>query len=414
MDAPGAPDRAPVRGPPRARARPARWILLGSMRAAVRDPTRTTATTSATCRAVGTSGLRGDPGLFERVERDAEELDLPAAFARRVHRGLRRCGADLRRDVESLQHLSLASHLLPVRRELPLRAPHFGEVRALWIAILLGFSTLLMGLSRLALTDSFIALCMTTTSGSSTELTGAGRRAALRGGIPFIVRARAHGAREGALRPPRRARSRCSSSTSASCAGSRTTSPLRALVRVPGAATLASSSSPPAEASPAARDLVDRPRVPADAGYAIRAGSGRGSARSSTTCCSRRSRRSSRSAGSRSRPRATAPAVYDPLTFFLGLIVVVARLPLQLLHEERPLRRRPRAPIRVFGVLMLGELAGHERPFRRARLVTGLLVALLVRPRVDAASTSSGSAPRVRPVTNFLAITRGSCPSGAS
>jgi 4-amino-4-deoxy-L-arabinose transferase-like glycosyltransferase len=60
----------------------------------------------------------------------------------------------------ALQYLSVASFLAGAVATYLFAARHFGQPRALFIGVLWLFSPLLMGLSRLALTDSFIALCM--------------------------------------------------------------------------------------------------------------------------------------------------------------------------------------------------------------------------------------------------------------
>jgi 4-amino-4-deoxy-L-arabinose transferase-like glycosyltransferase len=66
-------------------------------------------------------------------------------------------------DYRSLQTLSLACFLLLCVVNYAFARRHFGEERACLLAILAGFSPLLMGLSRLAFADSYSALCTTTT-----------------------------------------------------------------------------------------------------------------------------------------------------------------------------------------------------------------------------------------------------------
>lgn len=60
----------------------------------------------------------------------------------------------------ALQYLSIASHIAGSLATYFFARRNFGEPKALFIGVLWLFSPLLMGLSRLALTDSFIALCM--------------------------------------------------------------------------------------------------------------------------------------------------------------------------------------------------------------------------------------------------------------
>jgi len=85
---------------------------------------------------------------------------------------------------EALQYLSLASHLLLCVANYAFARRHVGEPRAVLFGLLLAFSPLLMGISRLALTDSFNALCMTTTVWLFVELSKDPGR--IRRGIPFM------------------------------------------------------------------------------------------------------------------------------------------------------------------------------------------------------------------------------------
>jgi 4-amino-4-deoxy-L-arabinose transferase-like glycosyltransferase len=70
----------------------------------------------------------------------------------------------------SLQELSMASFVASSIATYLFARRQFGEPRALFIGILWAFSPLLMGISRLALTDSFIALCTSITAWLFLEL----------------------------------------------------------------------------------------------------------------------------------------------------------------------------------------------------------------------------------------------------
>ena len=66
--------------------------------------------------------------------------------------------------LDALQYLSIAAYIASSLVTYVLARRHLGEPRALFVGVLWVFSPLLMGLSRLALTDSFIALCMVSTT----------------------------------------------------------------------------------------------------------------------------------------------------------------------------------------------------------------------------------------------------------
>jgi 4-amino-4-deoxy-L-arabinose transferase-like glycosyltransferase len=72
--------------------------------------------------------------------------------------------------IVALQYLSIAAHLLSCVVNYVFARRHFGEPRALFIGLLWMFSPLLLGISRQALTDSVIALCMATTAWLFLEL----------------------------------------------------------------------------------------------------------------------------------------------------------------------------------------------------------------------------------------------------
>lgn len=86
---------------------------------------------------------------------------------------------------DALQYLSLASHLVLCVVNYAFARKHLGEPKAVLLALSLAFSPLLMGISRLALTDSFNALCMTTTVWLFVELSKDPGRFVR--GIPFMA-----------------------------------------------------------------------------------------------------------------------------------------------------------------------------------------------------------------------------------
>jgi 4-amino-4-deoxy-L-arabinose transferase-like glycosyltransferase len=138
-------------------------ILLRSMAAAPTDATSDDGYYLRYMQSVGTNGLGEFPKLFELWNATQRDWIFPPpsriGFVVVSALWSKAFGASL----ESLQQLSLASHLLLVVLNWFFARRRFGEPRALFIALGMGFSPLLMGISRLALTDSFVALCMTTT-----------------------------------------------------------------------------------------------------------------------------------------------------------------------------------------------------------------------------------------------------------
>ena len=138
-------------------------ILIRSMEAAVRVPSSDDGYYLHYMQTIDTTGVSGFPLLFEQWTANPKSWLFPppsrvgfivvsAAWAQLF-------GANY----HALQCLSLASHLLLVVLNYVFARRRFGEPRALFIGVLVGFSPLLMGLSRLALTDAFNALTMTTT-----------------------------------------------------------------------------------------------------------------------------------------------------------------------------------------------------------------------------------------------------------
>jgi 4-amino-4-deoxy-L-arabinose transferase-like glycosyltransferase len=280
---------------------------------------------------------------------------------------------------------------------------HFGDVRALWIAILLGFSTLLMGLSRLALTDSFIALCMTTTVWLFYELTR--KRPRLLEGIPFVL----------------------------ALASMVLVKELSVLLVVPfvlfllyerfarkvphdlgryalwfvasGALTLLCLDL----AAGGLGHLLETWSIvlasPRTAGYAVRAGSGPWF-RMILDYLLLSPVPTLLAIGwfaiAAARHRA---GTYDPATFFLGLIVVSLVFLFSFFTKNVRYGVVLELPIRVFSVLMLGEIAGRARPVR-AQVVTGLLVLSVCFLEWRSFDLIWVQNRGYDPVTNFLAITR--------
>ena len=112
-------------------------------------------------QAVSTDGVSAFPGLFERW--NASPVDRIFPPPSRVGYVLTSVawGKIVGADYRSLQTLSVAAFLLLCLVNYVFARRHFGEERACLLAALAGFSPLLMGLSRLAFSDSYAALCMT-------------------------------------------------------------------------------------------------------------------------------------------------------------------------------------------------------------------------------------------------------------
>ncbi len=379
------------------------WILLGSMHAAVREPNSDDGFYLRYMQAVGQGGLRAFPGLFEQWNATQKSWIYPPPSRIGFVAASALWGRIFGATFESLQRLSLASHLLLCVVNFLFARRWFGDVRALWIAILLGFSTLLMGLSRLALTDSFIALCMTTTVWLFYELTR--ERPRLVDGIPFVL----------------------------ALAFMVLVKELSVLLVVPfvlfllyerfargiphdlgryavwfvaaGGLTLLLLDL----ASGGLGRLLETWSIvlasPRTAGYAIRAGSGPWF-RMILDYLLLSPVPTLLAIGwfaiAAARHRA---GTYDPPTFFLGLIVVSLVFLFSFFTKNVRYGVVLELPIRVFSVLMLGELAGKARP-RRAQVVTGLLVLLLCFLEWRSFDLIWVESHGYDPVTNFLAITR--------
>lgn len=137
----------------------AAWVIVASLPAAKLDPDSDDGLYLLYMDTVHRQGLSAFPGLFEEWNREPDNWIYPPPsrvgfiVVSALWAGL--WGASL----ASLQALSVASHLLGSLVNYLFARKHLGEPRALFVGALWIFSPLVMGLSRLALTDSFIALC---------------------------------------------------------------------------------------------------------------------------------------------------------------------------------------------------------------------------------------------------------------
>lgn len=138
-------------------------LLIPSLDAAVKDPTSDDGYYLRYMQTVGSEGLSAFPRLFDEWNATPKDWIFPPpsriGFIVTSALWSKIFGANF----QALQKLSLASYFLLVILNYAFARRRFGEPRALFIGVLIGFSPLLMGISRLALTDSFNALCMTTT-----------------------------------------------------------------------------------------------------------------------------------------------------------------------------------------------------------------------------------------------------------
>lgn len=379
------------------------WILLGSMQAAVRPVTADVEFYVRYMKTVGADGLAAFPKLFEEWNATQKSWIYPPPSRVGFVVVSAILGKLLAPTPRTLQFLSLASHLLLCAVNYAFARRHFGEVRALWIAILIGFSTLLMGLSRQPLTDSFVALCTTTTVWLFYDLTR--RKPRFVEGLPFmgalafmvlvkelsvllvvpfalfvlyerLARGIPHDLATYAL-----------------------------WFAIPGVATLAVLVLAAGGVSPLLETWTIVLTSPRTSSYALRAGSGPWFrpildylllspvptllAIGWFAIAAARHR-----AGS-----------YDPPSFFLGLIVVSLVFLFSFFTKNVRYGVVLELPIRVFGVLMLGELAGNARPVR-AQAVTGLLVLLVCFVEWRSFDLIWVQNHGYDPVTNFLAITR--------
>jgi hypothetical protein len=161
------------------------WILYTSFDSAVKEPNSDDGYYLRYMQSVHANGLSAIPGLFDHWNATRKDWIFPppsrVGFIVASAAWASVFGASL----HALQLLSFTSHLLLCLVNYFFARRHFGEPRALFIGLLMGFSTLLMGLSRLALTDSFNALCMVTTTWLFLDLTR--DPSSFARGIPFMA-----------------------------------------------------------------------------------------------------------------------------------------------------------------------------------------------------------------------------------
>ena len=141
----------------------AAWVIVASLPHAPLEPDSDDGFYMRYMQAVHERGLSAFPGLFEKWNADEASWIFPPPsrigfiVVSALWAGL--FGPTL----FALQALSITSHLLGSLVNYLFARRHLGEPRALYVGVLWAWSPLLMGLSRLALTDSFIALCTSLT-----------------------------------------------------------------------------------------------------------------------------------------------------------------------------------------------------------------------------------------------------------
>jgi 4-amino-4-deoxy-L-arabinose transferase-like glycosyltransferase len=115
-------------------------------------------------RRIRADGLSAFPALFDEWNTDMDSwiCPPPSRIGYIVVSAL--WGAVFGTNAVVLQYLSIAAYLANAIVNYLFARRHFGEPAAVCIGVLWTFSPLMMGLSRLALTDSFIALCMCLTT----------------------------------------------------------------------------------------------------------------------------------------------------------------------------------------------------------------------------------------------------------
>jgi 4-amino-4-deoxy-L-arabinose transferase-like glycosyltransferase len=135
-------------------------VIVGSLPSAARDANSDDGYYLLYMKALHERGLGAFPGLFDLWNGDPARWIYPPpsrigfAVVSALWAGL--FGVSL----DALQYLSIAAHVVSSIATYLFARRHLGEPNGLFVGVLWLFSPLLMGLSRLALTDSFIALCM--------------------------------------------------------------------------------------------------------------------------------------------------------------------------------------------------------------------------------------------------------------
>lgn len=142
----------------------AAWIVLDSFATAPHDARGDGRFYLFYMQSVHDGGLSVFPSLFEHWNGDPQSWIFPPPsrvgfiVVSALWAGM--FGTTL----VALQYLSIAAHFSSSIANYLFARRHFGEPRALFIGALWTFSPLLLGISRLALTDSLIALCMSVTA----------------------------------------------------------------------------------------------------------------------------------------------------------------------------------------------------------------------------------------------------------
>jgi 4-amino-4-deoxy-L-arabinose transferase-like glycosyltransferase len=350
------------------------WILIGSMQSAVKDPDSDDGYYLRYMQTVHAEGLPSFPGLFDQWNATQKDWIYPPPsrigfiVTSALWAGI--FGASFL----ALQYLSLASYLLLCLVNYAFARRHFGEPKALFIGVLIAFSPLLMGISRLALTDSFNALCMTTTVWLFLDLVhdpgSLRRRVLFMAALAFMVLVKelsvllvvpfaAFVLYERFVR--------------------RVPHPLGSMALcfvVPGVVT----ASLFALAAGSVAKLLETTRIvldsPATNPYAIQFGSGPWF-RTILDYLLFSPWPTLLAIGwfavSAVRLRA---GVYDRRSVFLGLVAALFILELSFFTKNIRYTVVLELPIRVFSVLMIGELVGGRKPMRAA-VLTGLIVVVL-------------------------------------
>jgi 4-amino-4-deoxy-L-arabinose transferase-like glycosyltransferase len=145
-------------------------IVVASLPSAVVDASSDDGYYLAYMKSVHESGLSVFPKLFDAWNADEHAWIYPPPSRVGFIAASAAWAAVFGASFSALQWLSIAAYVAGSIATYFFARRQFGEPRALFIGALWVFSPLLMGLSRLALTDSFIALCMSVTAWLFLEL----------------------------------------------------------------------------------------------------------------------------------------------------------------------------------------------------------------------------------------------------
>lgn len=135
-------------------------VIFDSLPAAAREPTADDGYYLRYMQRVHDQGLSVFPRLFDEWNADPKNWIFPPPSRVGFIVVSAVWASIFGATVQALQYLSIAAHLSSSIATYLFARRRFGDPSALFIAVLWLFSPLLMGLSRLALTDSTIALCM--------------------------------------------------------------------------------------------------------------------------------------------------------------------------------------------------------------------------------------------------------------